>query len=256
MGFIESLNHYGVKIPINKTELYKQIELHRSQLEAMGLKCKIKKDFDLFEYEVILNGLISQNLIENAYEMFLNKHYDLLDYLNYEEKQRMFNTDVLEILDQAPSFFDEESQTQIYIPYLEPFVNKRYASDYQILLLRQHREYIRNFKVEHDSPAKMYGENIYRTRFSSLMNVYEDDRHICMYYDTLKSLYIFKKDDHELLNKVIILSEKSNAEIQLDDVKQIALYLEEYQYMDCLEFMKEKGFVSEKIARKIQKKYK
>ena len=84
MGFIESLNKIGVHIPLSQTQLYQDIEKHRSFLEKMGLSSKIKTDFDLFSYEIIYRGLLTKNKIENIYEAFLNQHYDLLDYLNYD----------------------------------------------------------------------------------------------------------------------------------------------------------------------------
>ncbi|MCD7840688.1 MAG: hypothetical protein LUG46_08700, partial [Erysipelotrichaceae bacterium] len=206
---------------------------------------------------IIYNGLHTQNLIENAYEMFLNEHYDLLDYLNYDEKQKMFNSDIRQILNDAPHFIDKTNNVEIYIPYLEPFVIKRYTNDYQILQLKQHRDYVKNFKVNHDSPEKMYGLSIYRTDFTSLKNVYEDDRHIDMYYDDLKALYIFKKDTRKLLNKVILVDEKcSKTVIDINDVQLIASYLEEYHYKECLDLMYKKNMICEKTYHKIQKKYK
>ncbi|MCD7893736.1 MAG: hypothetical protein LUG60_08565 [Erysipelotrichaceae bacterium] len=257
MGFIEYLSRFGDKVDVNKTELYHQIMSHESQLKAMGLNLKIKKDLDLFEYEIIYNGLQTQNKIENTYEMFLNEHYDLLDYLNYDEKQKMFNSDIQEILDNAPHFIDETSQVDIYIPYLEPFVNQRYTHDYQILQLKQHRDYIKNYKVNHDSPSKMYGLSIYHTNFTSLKNVYEDDRHIDLYYEPLKALYIFKKDTKKLLNKVILVDEKcSHTTIDIQNVQLIAKYLEEYLYRECLDLMYENHMICEKTYHKIQKKYK
>ena len=65
MGFIESLNKIGVHIPLSQTQLYQDIENHRSFLEKMGLSSKIKTDFDLFSYEIIYRGLLTKNKIEN-----------------------------------------------------------------------------------------------------------------------------------------------------------------------------------------------
>lgn len=255
MGFIENLNKFGQKIPVSKTSLYQKIEEARLAIEAMGLKVKIKDEFDLFAYEIIYNGMLTQNQIENTYEIFLNQHYDLLDYLNYDEKQKMFNNDIAQLLKEAPYFYDEESQTKIYIPYLEPFVNQRYTQDYQILLLKQHREYIKNYKIEKDSSEKMYGQRIYRTSFSSLENVFEDERHVCFYYDALKTIYIFQKETQKLLNKVIIQDEKSQGNITIDDVRKIAFDIENYLYTDCLDLLKEKQLICEKTYQKILKKY-
>lgn len=255
MGFIESLNKIGVDIPLSRTQLYQDIESHRSFLEKMGLSSKMKTAFDLFSYEIIYRGLLTQNQIENIYEAFLNQHYDLLDYLNYDEKQKMFNSDIAKLLDTAPHFVDEKSQVNIYIPYLEPFVNQRYTHDYQMLLLKQHREYIQNFKIDLQTPIDMYGYKIFRTAFTSLVNVYEDYRHICLYFDPLKTIYIFKKDNHEFLNKVIIQDDKANCEVLLDDVKKIAYYLENYMYQDCLRLLKDLAYISPKNYKKIIKKY-
>lgn len=255
MGFIENLNKFGQKIPVSKTILYQKIEEARLALESMGLKVKIKDEFDLFAYEIIYNGMLTQNQIENTYEIFLNQHYDLLDYLNYDEKQKMFNNDIALLLKEAPHFYDEKSQTMIYIPYLEPFVNQRYTQDYQILLLKQHREYIKNYKVEKDSAKKLYGQKIYLTAFSSLENVFEDERHICFYYEAFKTIYIFQKDTQKLLNKMIIQDEQSHGDISIEDVRKIAFDIENYLYKDCLDLLKDRQLICDKTYQKILKKY-
>lgn len=256
MGFIETLNKYGLNIPVTKTKIYQDIEEARVFLEAMGLKFKIKNEFDLFDIEVIYRGMLTQNTIENAYEIFLNQNYDLLDYLKYDEKQKMFNTDVAPILEKAPHFHDQKSDIDIYVPYLEPFVNKRYCQDFQMMMLKQHRDYVKNFKVDQQSPLHMYGIDIFRTNFTSLQNVYEDHRHICMYYDELKTIFIFNKDNKQLLNKVIITDHKRESQEDVNDVKVIAEYIENYLYKECLEYMKEKQLICQKTYEKVLKKYK
>lgn len=256
MGFIETLNKFGEKVSVSKTKLYDDIFKLKTQLETMGLDMKIKNEFDLFDYEIIYQGVLAQNRIENTYEIFLNQHYDLLDYLNYDEKRKMFNNDIQPLLNQFPHFYDKKSETEIYIPYLEAFVNYRYTQDYQLLLLKQHRDYVKHYKVEQKTPVQLYGANIYRTDFSSLQNVYEDDRHLCFYYDDFKTIYIFNKDKGELLNQIIITDHHINDNIALEDVKRIASYIETYLYKDCLEFMLEKELICEKTYKKVMKKYK
>lgn len=256
MGFIETLNKFGDKISIQKTDLYKHIENVKSSIEAKGLKVKIKNEFELFQYEIIYNGLLAQNRIENTYEMFLAQHYDLLDYLNYDEKRKMFNNDIQPILKEFPHFYDSKSETEIYIPYLEPFVNKRYTNDYQLLMLKQHKDYVKNYKIQIDTPIQLYGADIYRTDFSSLQNVYEDERHLCFYFHPLRVIYIYKKDDGKLLNSVIIKDKSSQGDVSIEDVQKIAYYIETYLYQECLEFMKEKNLICEKTYKKVLKKYK
>jgi len=255
MGFIENLNKYGKKIDIEKTQLYKNIEKFKSVLEGMGLSFCIKNDYDLFEYEIIYNGLLNQNYIENTYQAFLNQNYDLLDYLIYEEKQRLFNNEIVTFLNDAPHFYDKESQTNIYIPYFEPFINKRFTTDYQMFMLKQHGDYIKNYHVEKDMPFCMYGKIVFQSSFSSLENVYEDERHLCLYYDHLKILYIYKKYDLQLINKLIIVDESCDKDITLEDIKIIAYDIENYLYKDCLEYMYEKQLICQKTYKKVLKSY-
>ena len=47
-----------------------------------------------------------------------------------------------------------------------------------MLLLKQHRDYIRQYPVQKDTPISLYGKLVYLTRFSSLELVYEDQRHM------------------------------------------------------------------------------
>ncbi len=256
MGFIETLNKYGQKISIQKTDIYNKIVEAKSLFESMGLIVKIKDEYDLFDYEIIYQGILNQTTFENAYELFHNEHYDLLDYLNYEEKRRMFNNDIQPLLDTLPHFYDQNSDSDIYIPYLEAFVNKRYTDDYQILLLKQHREYIKNYKITQRSFSSLYGMDVYRTDFSSLCNVYEDERHLCFYYDELKTIFIYKKENNELLNKVIIQDQDSQGTVSKDDVIAIAKAIEEYHYSDCLNLLKEKNLICDKTYKKVMKKYK
>lgn len=256
MGFIEQLNKYGQKIDIQKTALYKEIEDAKNSLLALGLNVKMKNEFDLFDYEVIYRGMLNQNYIENAYEVFLNQNYDLLDYLKYDEKQRMFNNDIQDYLKRAPCFTQQKSGTVIYIPYLEDFVNKRYVFDYQMLLLKQHRDYIKSFKVNQKTPEQLYGKGIYLTDFSSLQVVYEDARHICFYFEQLKKVYVYKKDTNELLNSFVIQDNKSEANITIDLVKDIVFEIENYHYKECLELLKENALICQKTYKKIIKSYK
>ena len=255
MGFIETLNKYCKKIPLNKTELYKRIEEEKKNVESNSFKVKIKDEFDMFDIELILNGFVTKNKIDEAYQMFLNENYDILSYLNYEERRRMFNRDLEELLKHVPSFYDEKSETQIYIPFLEPFVNRRYTEDYAVLMLKQHRDYVEGYEAHIHSAIELYGNGIYQTDFSSLRVVYEDERHICFYFDELYTVYIFKKNSLEFLNKVCFVDDKRKAKISIDDVKEVISLIESYRYMDCLDYLKNKELISEKTYKRIYKKY-
>lgn len=256
MGFIEKLNKYGDKISLSKTDLYNKINEYKSGIEALGVSSKMNNEFDLFLLEIIYRGLMTQQNIENAYEIFVLENQDTLNFINYVERKNMFNRDIEELLQSAPHFYDEESQTEIYIPYLEASYNQQYTQDYQTLQLKQYQQYLHEHKVDIKTPEDLYGSAILSTAFSSLENVYEDERHLCLYFSELKTVYIFKKDTKELLNKVIVQDSKSEGTIDIEDVKKIMAYIETYAYEDCLNYMKEKGLICEKTYKKVLKKYK
>lgn len=256
MGFIEKLNKYGDKINLVKIDLYKRISEYKNSIEALGVSTKINNEFDLFLLEVVYRGLMTQQNIENAYEIFVLENQETLNFINYVERKNMFNRDIEGILNEAPHFFDEKSQTEIYIPYLEPSYNQQYVQDYQTLKLKQYQKYLHEHKVDKETPENLYGASIFATAFSSLENVYEDERHLCLYFHELKTVYIFKKDSQELLNKVIVQDNKSQGQILIEDVKKIMEYIETYAYEDCLNYMKEKELICEKTYKKVLKKYK
>ena len=45
---------------------------------------------DLFVYEVILNGIRTKIAIDECYNKFMAANYDIFEYVNYEEKRKMF----------------------------------------------------------------------------------------------------------------------------------------------------------------------
>ena len=253
---IKLLKKYGVELKLKKCDLFRLIEGQKDTFLEDGFAFKMTNEEEMFKYEVILNGIYNKTKIEGEYKKFVYETQDAIQYLNYEEKRKMFDNDILPILKNAPSFYDEDSQTQIYIPYLEPFVNKRYTDDYQLMMLKQHQDYLKNYKIQQDLPVKLYGDYIFQTNFSSLENVYEDERHVCLYYEQLKTIYIYRKETKELLNKVIILDQECQATPDIADVKKIANYIETYQYNQCLDLLKEKNLICEKTYKKVLKKYK
>lgn len=256
MGFIESLTKQCKKMPLNKTKLYLEVEEEKNDLIANGFKVKIKNEFDLFEFELIFRGFLTKKKIDEAYLSFLNKNYDVLEYLNYEEKRKMFNYDIKEILDEAPCFYDKTSQVMIYIPFLEPFINKRYTEDYAILMLKQHYDYVKGYQGHVYDVTKLYGKDIYLTSFSSLDVVYEDQRHICFYFDQLCKVYIYSKESLKLLNQLCFVDETYQGLVDREEVREITKMIENYQYKECLDYLKEKSFIGEKTYKKIYRKYK
>ncbi len=256
MGFIESLNKYGKSISLNKTRLYHFCEENKGLLDAKGISNKMKKEIDLFELEVLIHSLLAQKAFDDAYDLFTSGHYDMLDYISYEEKRLMFNNDIKPLLESLPHFLDQESQKEIYLPAFEPFVNEWFTDDYQIMLLRQHRDYLKNSHFNISTPRVLYGIEIFKTDFSRLETVFEDERHIDLYCDELKTVFIYLKEDFSLLNKVIVMDEKGYAVPQIEDIKELMPLIEEYKYEEALNMLHDKHFIIDKTYNKLLKKCK
>ncbi|MFR2502038.1 MAG: hypothetical protein ACLS85_06105 [Coprobacillus cateniformis] len=80
----------------------------------------------------------------------------------------MFNHDEEKIINNFPSFQDHQSGEIIYIPYLEPFINRYYANDYQLVTLKQHQVYLNSYAKTIDKVIELYGIQPYNSQFSSL----------------------------------------------------------------------------------------
>ena len=256
MSFVRKLNKCYKKVPLNKTALYNEIMSERSTLEKNGFNIKIKDEFDLFNLEIIVKGIKTKKMIDEAYDTFLSNNYDILPYLNYEEKKRMFDVDIKDILEEAPHFTDTKSNSEIYIPFLESFVNEWYSKDYSIMTLKQHHDYVSNYKAHIRSVIELYGYEVYNTDFSCLKVVYEDERHICFYYDEFYTVYIFKKENMEYLNEVTFFDKKCKGVLEESNVIDIINFIEEYKYKECLDYLKDHQMITDKNYKKLSKEYK
>ena len=256
MGFIEILNKYAYKAPVNQSSSYKKMIQDKELFDRYFVSVKIKDEFSLIDFEILYRSLINMKSIEDAYDIFMFDNYDMLPYLKYDEKVRMFNTDLKDILITLPKFFDEESQLDIYFPMYETFLNQRIVEQYEMMQLKQHKEYLNQLRFDMKTVLSLYGGKVYLSDFSPLKNVYEDERHMCLYYDNLKKLYIIKKDTKTILNEIVLCDHFIDEIIDIKDVCYIAELIENYKYDECLEYLFNKELINEKTYKKIKKKYK
>ena len=109
MNFIAVINKYSRDTKYTKTKLYHYCEEHKKELESMDIRFKIKSEIDLFNMEIVLRSLEGRDAIEGSYDLFAAGHYDMFEYITYEEKRKMFNNDLKNVLETLPHFYDEES---------------------------------------------------------------------------------------------------------------------------------------------------
>ena len=256
MGFIESVNKIGVKIQVEDTPLYKDILSSKAIFKNKGLDIVIKDEFDLFQYEVVYRSLLNFVHIENNIEIFTNMNLDILNIVSYVEKQRLFNHDANIFLKDIPCFYHIDSKTLIYIPIFEPIINHKYINEYQAILLKKYRLIVNEKNLKVTTPIDLYGLNIFRTHFTSLHITYEDYRHICLYSDDLKTIYIFDKKRRLLLNKMIVCDKYYKGHIDINEIMKMNECIENYEYQKCLDIMYANHYITINSYNSVNKRLK
>lgn len=255
MRILDLLNKYRFEIKLNKTGLFDFVNNGNKELKAAGFSDKIKTPEDLFAYEVVLNGLRTKNAIDECYNKFMAANYDIFEYVNYEEKRNMFNRDAEKIIHNFPSFQDCHSKEVIYIPYLEPFINRYYENDYQLVTLKQHRLYLEQYPKIIDNIVELYGLQVYNSKFSTLQLVGQDDENYYFYHDDFKTVFQFNNQSGHITNEINLIDKYTKEYPSLDLIKEALSYLANGQNdEEVLEFLYENKFIGEKTYQKIGKK--
>ena len=169
----------------------------------------------------------------------------------------MFNNDLKNVLETLPHFYDEESSRDIYIPIYSPDINNWYINDYQILLLKQHAEYVKNQPITLDTAYRYYGPVVFDTPFSSLEKVYENESHIAYYYEELGTIYLFVKEDYSLICRMVIGDDNRHSNrVSIEDAKELVVYYEHGEYTQFIEYMYDHQLISDRTYKKLIKKVK
>ena len=225
MSILDLLNKYRYEIKLNKTGLYNFVTGGNKELAGEGFNYKLKTPEDLF--------------------------------VNYEEKRKMFNHDEEKIINNFPSFQDHQSGEIIYIPYLEPFINRYYANDYQLVTLKQHQVYLNSYAKTIDKVIELYGIQPYNSQFSSLQLVGQDDESYYFYHDDFKTVYQFNGQNYRIANEINLIDRYTKEYPNLNLIKEAMVKLANSQDdEEILEFLYENKFVGDKTYKKLIKKLK
>lgn len=216
---IKLLKKYGVELKLKKCDLFRLIEGQKDTFLEDGFAFKMTNEEEMFKYEVILNGIYNKTKIEGEYKKFVYETQDAIQYLNYEEKQKMFNSIISETLKNLKLM--KADQQIILIPYLEPFINERYLNNYMLLTLKQHQLYVKNYQRNIEIPYQLYGLKVLRSAFSSLKGIAEDENYEYYYYDGLKKIYIFDKKEYGLVDSFPIVDKYFQGNTSLDDIREV-----------------------------------
>ena len=257
MKILDLLSKYRYEVKLSKTGLFNFVDSGAKELVAQGFSYKVKSPEDLFVFEVILNGLRTKAAIDECYNQFMAANYDVFEYVNYEEKRKMFNHDEAKIINNFPAFKDHQSQEIIYIPYLEPFINRYYANDYQLITLKQHQIYLNDYPKVTDNITKLYGLQPYNSKFSSLQLVGQDDEFSYFYHPEFKTIYQFNQQSGHIIDQINLIDRETKETPELELIKEAMVKLaSEQDEREILAFLYEHKFIGEKTNKKISKKLK
>lgn len=255
MKVLDLLYKYRYEIKLNKTNLYRFVNDGSKEIESEGFNYKIKNPWDLFAYEVILKGIRAKRAIDECYNKFVTDNYDLFEHINYKQRQKIFFHEMKEVTRTLNSFKDDNSKETIYIPYLEPFINKYYVNDYLLVTLKHHISYIKNFPKDIDIFIKLFGMQPYYSDFSTLQLVGQDKENDYLYHDDFKVVYQFSNS--KLINEICLIDKYSEEYPDLDLIKNVITKIINQESNDeILEYLYEHKFIGEKTHKKIIKKLK
>lgn len=254
MKILKILEKNRYEIKLNKTGLYQFVEAGSKEIIDQGFSYKVKNPQDLFAYEVILNGIRNKDVIDECYNQFAAMNYDIFEYVTYKERQNMFNLDLKKTIASLPSFQDLNSHEMIYIPFLEPFINKYYAFDYQLITLKQHQIYIEEYPRTIKNMFDLYGLQIYNSHFSSLQLIGQDDEYYYFYHSDFKTVFQF---DHNgiVIDEIPLIDKYTKEYPDLELIKEgLALLANCDDEKQIVEYLFTNGFIGDKTYKKMKKK--
>lgn len=253
MELVNILKKYRYQVTINKTDIYKELLTYKQMLSEEGFLFTIKTMQDVFDLEIIVKGLLTKNSITQCYNHFVSENYDAFEYINYDEKRRMFNHDLSLLLPTLCKFHDQQTNTDIYIPFLEAAINQRYIEDYQVLQLKQHETSLKESCKEYSISRTLYGIQPYISDFSSLLYVAKVNNNVYLYSRDSKSVFIYNENG-EQVEELCIVDKYSTINPSSEDIRECVSEWIEQGERKAADRLLEKGFIGKKTYKKINKK--
>lgn len=253
MSVIDKINKRVKAINYKKSQIYRHILKNDELLDEVDVDSRPSDEIDLFYLEVLINALLNRKAIIDAFDEFkCEDGGDMYDMLEYGERQRLFNQDIKPLLERLPHFKTKAGDS-IYIPCFNPEINTWYRNDIQRVFLSRHKNIIEEQEIFLDTPETIYGMSIFKTDFSSLLNVYETKEVIVYYSIEFTTLYFFDRASKRFLYALRVADEKTTEKITGKDLQVLAILCVEENYVDLLDYMVGRTFIEEKLYKKLIK---
>lgn len=254
MNLITLLNKYGRKVSLTANLIYDDIKENKKYLDQINLKVEVKNPLDLYCLDILIKGLKQQELIDKTFDLFLGENVEILKYMNSKEKRDFFFLKEGKIFDELKVFFDKKTDSKIYIPHLEDFLNRAYSSDYELILVNNYQKYLKETKYSISKTITMYGPRLFASSFSLLEAVGKTDDHYYFYSRELGIGLVL--DQVGNLVDIINLVDKYQKEVVEKEVIKDALIklLTDDNDLEVLDYLLKENVISEKAYKKISRK--
>lgn len=215
---------------------------------------KIKKDFGLkypdnlnytMKLLVIKNSIAQKSSFEKGFEAFRNRHIDMWDNLNFQERNKLFQMD-FEDIRRKLNVFDFEGE-RIYIPIFDILFNNLYDRETAILELPQYFKLQTSF-VKDTIDIDKYGLKPFAAGFAYPCLASANNSYV-VYDESINTFY-------RINDQVVFYPLYDKATISSEDAKSLAIHLSNFDDASFFEEALEKGFIHPKLQKKVEKKRK
>lgn len=217
-----------------------------NQLKELKRKYDLKYPDNLkYTLKLILvqNSIAQKGAIESSFENFRNRHFDMWDNLTFQERNRLFQMDFLDVRSKLNSF--EYQGERIYIPIFDILFNNLYDRETAILELPQYFKLNQDFK-EAMIDVEQYGLKPYAAGICFPCLAKRDDS-VILYDEQMNTFY-------RVNDQVVPYPLYDKKQIEKEDAHILASHLSDFNDAAFLNYALEQGYLHPKLAKKLEKK--
>ena len=224
-------------------EVKQNILNHQIYLNRYKIDKTQKTEKDYFYCEALIQTLKNKEIFEGT---FVKSYDDMIDYwqtLNYEERKKLINVDILEAIKDLPYVIKENEK--YYLPLMNNKINKIYEHEMVLFELKQYNRL--RFDCKEMIDKKELNLDCIKYKFTSLIYIDGNEDNYYAYCPINKTLYHVK--NHEFKEQFTF--------VNCENLNDLYLFIQIYESNDedqCLHYIVNKKLGSDKLNKKIIKK--
>ncbi len=237
---------------LQKTEQYKEMEKQKAIFNQYGFL--VANDYlDLYYSEVVFKGITCYEMMSDAYALFNYQNQDILNHVNYDERRKMLQFDIGEKMIECQKFNDKNTGIDIYVPYLEGFINQRIVNDYEMLTLKQHQTYIKKYIKSYPNIRSLYQLQPLISELSSLVYI-DAFSNKAFFYDAINQyIVVINEETYEFRIVPMCHVKSKNADFSSIEAAEVVALYKLGKHHEIVDLIYKYEMVTEKQIKKINK---